>query len=82
MKKKFLYIFLTFLLINPTFAENNFPDYSTNSLDENINKYNWKVDNVRGTITSDIYYLLNNDRILNCVVTLIKDHISTHCKAP
>jgi hypothetical protein len=80
MKKLFLYVFLSFSLINPAFSEDTFPVYSNNSLDENIHKFNWIIDKVRSTDKSDIYYLLNNKRIIICIVSIDEDWIFTNCR--
>tara|TARA_B100000029_G_scaffold472494_1_gene513050 strand:- start:68 stop:316 length:249 start_codon:yes stop_codon:yes gene_type:complete len=82
MKKLLGIVVLGLLLINPAFSEDTFPSYSKYSVDENIHEYNWKVDKVRSTNKSDIYYLKNNKRLLNCVVTLDENYIDTYCNAP
>jgi len=63
-------------------SDDDFPEYSNRSLDTNIFKFNWKIDEVRSTTKSDIYYLKKNRRLLNCIVTLDEDYISTYCRAP
>ena len=82
MKKFLTILVISFILITPTLSDDNFPEYSNTSLDENINKFNWKIDKVRSNSTSDIYYLKKNKRLLNCIVTLDEDFISTYCEEP
>ena len=82
MKKILALLVISFLFSNPTLSNEDFPKYSTGSLDENLIKYNWKIDKVRHTSNTDIYYLTNNKRLLNCIVLLDEDWISTYCEAP
>ena len=82
MKKFLSTLVISFILISPTLSDDNFPEYSKRSLDTNIFKFNWKMDEVRSTSKSDIYYLKKNGRLLNCIVTLEIDYISTYCTAP
>lgn len=82
MKKFLTTLVVSFIFISPTLSDDNFPEYSRNSVDQNIIKYNWKIDKVRSTSKSDIYYLKHNKRLLNCIVTLDEDWISTYCRAP
>ena len=81
--KKFLTtLIISFILISPTLSDDKFPEYSDSSLDENIHKFNWKIEKLRSNSTSDIYYLTKNKRMLNCIVTLDEDFISTYCQEP
>ena len=57
MKKFLSTLVISFILISPTLSDDNFPEYSNGSLDTNIFKFNWKIDEVRSTSKSDIYYL-------------------------
>ena len=82
MKKFLSTLVICFILISPTLSDDDFPEYSNRSLDTNIFKFNWKIDEVRSTSKSDIYYLKKNKRLLNCIVTLDEDYISTYCRAP
>ena len=82
MKKFLSTLIISFILISPTLSDDDFPEYSNRSLDTNIFKFNWKIDEVRSTSKSDIYYLKKNKRLLNCIVTLDEDYISTYCRAP
>ena len=82
MKKFLSTLVISFILISPTLSDDNFPEYSNGSLDTNIFKFNWKIDEVRSTSNSDIYYLIKNRRLLNCIVTLDEGYISTYCRAP
>ena len=82
MKKFLITLVISFILISPTLSDDRFPEYSSNSLDENIHKFNWKIDKVRSNSTSDIYYLTKNKRILNCIVTFDEDFIDTYCQEP
>ena len=82
MKKILAFLVISFLFSNPTLSNEDFPEYSSGSLDKNLIKYNWKIDEVRSTSESDIYYLKKNRRLLNCIVTLDEDYISTYCSAP
>ena len=82
MKKILAFLVISLLFSNPTLSNEDFPKYSSRSLDENLIKYNWKIDKVRSTSKSDIYYLKNNKRLLNCIVSLDEDWISTYCRAP
>ena len=82
MKKFLSTLVISFILISPTLSDDDFPEYSNRSLDTNIFKFNWKIDEVRSTSKSDIYYLKKNKRLLNCIVTLDEDYISTYCRAP
>ena len=81
--KKFLTtLIISFILISPTLSDDKFPEYSDSSLDENIHKFNWKIEKLRSNSTSDIYYLTKNKRMLNCIVTLDEDFIDTYCQEP
>ena len=82
MKKFLITLVISFILISPTLSDDNFPKYSNNSVDQNIIKYNWKIDKVRHTSNTDIYYLKNNKRLLNCIVFLEFGYIDTQCSAP
>ena len=82
MKKFLSTLVISFILISPTLSDDDFPEYSNRSLDTNIFKFNWKIDEVRSTSKSDIYYLKKNKRLLNCIVTLDEDYISTYCRKP
>ena len=82
MKKILAFLVISLLFSNPTLSNEDFPKYSSFSLDENLIKYNWKIDEVRSTSKSDIYYLKKNKRLLNCIVTLDEDYLSTYCRAP
>ena len=82
MRKFLSTLVISFILISPTLSDDDFPEYSNRSLDTNIFKFNWKIDEVRSTSKSDIYYLKKNRRLLNCIVTLDEDYISTYCRAP
>mgnify|MGYP001397129574 CR=1 FL=1 len=82
MKKVLITLIFSSILISPTLSDDNFSKYSRSSLNENIFKFNWKIDKVRSTSTQDIYYLTNNKRLLNCIVTLVEDYIDTYCREP
>ena len=82
MKKILAFLVISFLFSNPTLSNEDFPKYSSRSLDENLIKYNWKIDKVRHTSDTDIYYLKNNKRLLNCIVFLEFGYIDTECSAP
>ena len=82
MKKFLITLVISFILISPTLSDDNFPKYSNNSVDQNIIKYNWKIDKVRHTSNTDIYYLKNNKRLLMCVVYLEYSYADTLCSRP
>lgn len=82
MKKFLTILVISFIHVSPTLSDDDFPEYSLKSVDQNIIKYNWKIDKVRSTSKSDIYYLKNNKRLLNCIVAFDEDYISTYCRAP
>ena len=82
MKKILAFLVISFLFSNSTLSDEDFPKYSKWSLDENLIKYNWKIDKVRHTSNTDIYYLKNNKRLLNCIVFLEFGYIDTQCLAP
>ena len=82
MKKILRFLVISFIFSNPTLSNENFPDYSSRSLDENLSKYNWKIDKVRHTSNTDIYYLKNNKRLLMCVVYLEYSYADTLCSRP
>ena len=82
MKKILAFLVISLLFSNPTLSNEDFPEYSSRSLDENLIKYNWKIDKVRHTSNTDIYYLKNNKRLLNCIVFLEFGYIDTECSAP
>ena len=41
MKKFLTTLVISFILISPTLSDDNFPEYSRNSVDQNIIKYNY-----------------------------------------
>ena len=78
MKKILVILAISFLSCSSAIGE----DFVGYSVDQNIHKHDWKVDKVRSTKNTDIYYLSKNKRLLNCVVTLEDDWIDTICRAP
>jgi len=89
MMKKCILILLIFMINNTNVNAEKYSilksgvDYSENSLNLNITKYDWKIDKLRSTSTTDIYYLKKKNFILYCVVA-IDDvyYIDSSCDLP
>ena len=89
MLKKYFLILLVFTINNTNANAEKYSilksevDYSKTSLNLNITKYDWKIDKLRSTSTTDIYYLKKKNFILYCVVA-IDDvyYIDSSCDLP
>ena len=76
MLKKCILIVLVFMINNTNVNAEKYSilksevDYSKTSLNLNITKYDWKIDKLRSTSTTDIYYLKKKNFILYCIVAI------------
>jgi hypothetical protein len=76
MLKKCILILLVFMINNTNVNAETYSilksevDYSKTSLNLNITKYDWKIDKLRSTSTTDIYYLKKKNFILYCIVAI------------
>ena len=76
MLKNCILILLVFMINNTNVNAETYSilksevDYSKTSLNLNITKYDWKIDKLRSTSTTDIYYLKKKNFILYCVVAI------------
>ena len=89
MVKKCILILLVFMINNTKVNAEKYSilksevDYSKTSLNLNITKYDWKIDKLRSTSTTDIYYLKKKNFILYCVVAIDDAYyIDSSCDLP
>jgi len=82
MRKIFIIIICSFFC--SSFSRGEEPKYS-DSLNENINKFNWKIKSSKFTsnkIPVEIITLQKNNHIIKCVLGYTFDYIESYCELP